>query len=203
MRARRAAAWLLVRLAALLMIPVMVVLLLFIGAMALLTEWPLLATEVDWAACWRRGRRVAHVGWAGWDGPRHTGRYGFGGDGCRPDPMPSHYSDHPRAHFVMSPREWEQLLTITRRGIVSDSMFTAAVGHLGGGYGGADVFIDRCPWDCPAKGEAVMGGFVYREGVATGRRYADLRPDDDALAMRTAFRIKRPPRHLSFLDGAS
>lgn len=86
MRARRAAAWLLVRLAAIFMIPVMAALLVFIGAMALITEGPFMLMTTDWAACWHRCRRVAHVGWAGWDGPTLTGRHGFGGRWGAPGP---------------------------------------------------------------------------------------------------------------------
>jgi len=67
MRLRRAIAWLLVRFAWLLLIPLLLVLIVFCGAMAVLAEGPLALTVVDWPSCWRRARRAVHVLWAGWE----------------------------------------------------------------------------------------------------------------------------------------
>lgn len=145
---------------------------------------------------WAPIRHLAH------EGDRHTGRHGFSGSGCRPDPMPSHYSDQPRRHFVMSLPEYQRLLAFVRSEIVHESIYATAVGFLGGGYGGADVFIDRCPWDCPTRGEAVIGGYVFDCGVPTGERYADrLSLAQQILEQRVALRTQRPARDIySFLQ---
>lgn len=129
-------------------------------------------------------RHLAH------EGARHTGIHGFSGGGCRPDPMPSHYSTQGRRHFCLSLPEYRRLLAITRAELVGGPLVADAVGRLGGGYGDVDVFIDRCPHGCTDPGDdnvAVIGGFVYRGGrLVDGLRYT---VDHDLAVYKAALRV--------------
>lgn len=144
---RRAAAWLLVRVAWLILIPILLAFMLFALAMALLVEGPYLLAFLalpDWAACWRRCRRAAHVTWAGWDGPTLTGRHGFGGRGAaEPDALEYHGGVFP--HFRITNRGWAVLGPRLRAGIVQPTGFANATARLGGGYDGLPLYVDWCP----------------------------------------------------------
>jgi hypothetical protein len=98
--------------------------------------------EVD-AVMWRPLRHLAY------EGPRHTGRYGFKGRGVRrPDDYLGYHrgagpGSHP--HFITTAAGWEQVRMMLRPAVIAPPWHPRAAAQLLGGYDNIPVYVGECP----------------------------------------------------------
>lgn len=133
-------------------------------------------------------RFLSHLGY---EGDRHTGRYGFGGrwaSGRRPvDALQYHTGGAHPPHFVTTRAGWESLRRVLSSGVIQRPSYGGATADLGGGYDGLSVFVDECP--C---GRAPMPRDLYSFLPEFTRR---AHADDVAAARaeyRAAWAMTRP-----------